>query len=224
MKPRKSKVSRKSRRGGSGKPPRWLVLGALAASAAMWGNRPLAAETREGDAAGNLPGGDTNEIGRADGSEPHRGARRPAAATTRRFDITAGSLAQAYQAATGVRVQAAPAGIADLDSPGVSGILNAEQALAQLLEGTVLVYRFTATSAVAIDVATLAETLEVTASPSPSPFSGRLTDRWSAFLGYTLLSSEILRSNTPAEVGRELTNTPENSWCATTARGPCCST
>jgi catecholate siderophore receptor len=42
--------------------------------------------------------------------------------------------------------------------------------------------------------------------------SGRLTERWNAYLGYTLLSSEVLESNTPAEVGKELPNTPEHSF------------
>ncbi len=41
--------------------------------------------------------------------------------------------------------------------------------------------------------------------------SGRITPSWFASVGYTLLRSEILKSNTPAEVGKELLNTPENS-------------
>jgi outer membrane receptor protein involved in Fe transport len=38
-----------------------------------------------------------------------------------------------------------------------------------------------------------------------------LTARWSTFFGYTFLDSEVVKSNTPAEVGSELTNTPEHS-------------
>ncbi|MEA2564088.1 MAG: catecholate siderophore receptor [Acidobacteriota bacterium] len=41
--------------------------------------------------------------------------------------------------------------------------------------------------------------------------SGALNSRWQAFLGYTWMASEVLKSNTPAEVGRELANTPEHS-------------
>jgi catecholate siderophore receptor len=41
--------------------------------------------------------------------------------------------------------------------------------------------------------------------------SGTLTRRWHAFFGYTYLASEVLESNTPAEVGKDLANTPENS-------------
>jgi catecholate siderophore receptor len=41
--------------------------------------------------------------------------------------------------------------------------------------------------------------------------SGRLTDRWTAFFGYTWLDSEIVKSNTAVEVGNEFANTPEHS-------------
>ncbi|HEX2643713.1 MAG TPA: TonB-dependent receptor, partial [Thermoanaerobaculia bacterium] len=41
--------------------------------------------------------------------------------------------------------------------------------------------------------------------------SGQITRRWSAFFGYTYLDSEVVKSNTPAEVGNPLANTPEHS-------------
>jgi catecholate siderophore receptor len=41
--------------------------------------------------------------------------------------------------------------------------------------------------------------------------SGRLTDRWTAFFGYTWLDSDIVKSNTAVEVGNEFANTPEHS-------------
>lgn len=41
--------------------------------------------------------------------------------------------------------------------------------------------------------------------------SGLLTDRWTAFFGYTWLDSEIVKSNTAAEVGNEFANAPEHS-------------
>src|SRR5690606_24210050 len=41
--------------------------------------------------------------------------------------------------------------------------------------------------------------------------TGNLTSRWSTALGYTYMESEILESNTPAEVGKELSNTPKSS-------------
>lgn len=42
--------------------------------------------------------------------------------------------------------------------------------------------------------------------------SGSLTRRWHVFGGYTLLDSEIVESNTPAEVGRRIVNTPRHSF------------
>ena len=40
---------------------------------------------------------------------------------------------------------------------------------------------------------------------------GSLTRAWKIFAAYTYLDSKILKSNTPAEVGKELINTPKNS-------------
>lgn len=41
--------------------------------------------------------------------------------------------------------------------------------------------------------------------------NGNITREWNVFAAYTYLDSEIVDSNTPAEVGRELQNTPKNS-------------
>jgi catecholate siderophore receptor len=41
--------------------------------------------------------------------------------------------------------------------------------------------------------------------------SGRITDRWSTFFGYTWLDSRIVKSNTAAETGSDLANAPEHS-------------
>jgi catecholate siderophore receptor len=41
--------------------------------------------------------------------------------------------------------------------------------------------------------------------------TGSITREWSIFAAYTLLDSEILKSNTAAEVGKALINTPKNS-------------
>jgi len=41
--------------------------------------------------------------------------------------------------------------------------------------------------------------------------SGIITSRWRIFAAYTYLDSEIVKSNTPSEVGKELQNTPKNS-------------
>ncbi len=41
--------------------------------------------------------------------------------------------------------------------------------------------------------------------------TGQITRRWSVFSGYTFMDSEILESNTPAEVGQPVNNTPRHS-------------
>lgn len=41
--------------------------------------------------------------------------------------------------------------------------------------------------------------------------TGYITREWSLFAAYTYLDTEIVKSNIPAEVGRELLNTPKNS-------------
>jgi catecholate siderophore receptor len=51
--------------------------------------------------------------------------------------------------------------------------------------------------------------------------SGSVVRGWQLFAAYTLLDSEIVKSNTPAEVGREILNTPRNSfslWTTYTSR------
>lgn len=51
--------------------------------------------------------------------------------------------------------------------------------------------------------------------------TGRLTRRWSVFGAYTYMDSEVVRSNTPAEVGKPVSNTPKHSFSLwTTVRLP----
>lgn len=42
--------------------------------------------------------------------------------------------------------------------------------------------------------------------------AGRITDDWQIFAGYTIMHSEIVESKNAAEVGNELSNTPEQSF------------
>jgi catecholate siderophore receptor len=42
--------------------------------------------------------------------------------------------------------------------------------------------------------------------------TGQLTRQWQIFSAYTFLESETVESNVPAEVGKELVNTPRNSF------------
>jgi catecholate siderophore receptor len=49
--------------------------------------------------------------------------------------------------------------------------------------------------------------------------TGMITSTWKVFAGYTLLDSEVVKSNTPTEVGRELPLTPRNSFNIWTTYG-----
>ena len=42
--------------------------------------------------------------------------------------------------------------------------------------------------------------------------TGQITRGWSVFSGYTFMDSEVLESNTPAEVGKPVSNTPRHSF------------
>jgi catecholate siderophore receptor len=41
---------------------------------------------------------------------------------------------------------------------------------------------------------------------------GRITDQWQVFAGYTLLHSEIVKTTVPANLGKQLLNTPNNAF------------
>ncbi|MFX8910846.1 TonB-dependent receptor, partial [Acinetobacter baumannii] len=41
---------------------------------------------------------------------------------------------------------------------------------------------------------------------------GRITEKWQVLAGYTYLDSAVVKSTRPAEVGRQLANTPANSF------------
>ena len=95
---------------------------------------------------------------RAEEATGSSGSTKPAAQTeqpVRRFDIVAGPLdaaLQAFEAVTQVKVQAPSASLRGFASPGVSGVFTAEQALAQLLSGTRITFRFTGTDEVKLEV------------------------------------------------------------------------
>lgn len=137
----------------SGKPPRWLVLGALAASTGL--NARAAAAN---PAAGPWLAPAERQMA-AEASPP------------RRFDIPSGSLETvlaAFTRETGIAVRATDPAIHALASPGVSGTLAAEEALDRLLAGTGVSCRFTAAKAVELALTTVSESIDVTVSPSPS--------------------------------------------------------
>jgi catecholate siderophore receptor len=80
------------------------------------------------------------------------------------FDIPQGPLdnvLNAFQGVTGWRVQVANESIRNLTSPGVKGVLNAEQALKQLLSGTGLTFSFTDAKTIQLELKGPSDSMEV---------------------------------------------------------------
>jgi outer membrane receptor protein involved in Fe transport len=99
------------------------------------------------------------------------------AAQSFRFDIPAGSLAQAlgvFQTVTGAKV-AIDASLAGLWSPGVSGVFTTSRALDQLLSGTGLIARLTAVNTFSVEIWVSPERVEVTAATTPYRTEGSQT-------------------------------------------------
>jgi len=129
---------------------RWAAMGTLVAYSAV-GTKTVA---RAQDVTRTGPG--NGSISQTQGSQP-----------VRRFDIPAGSLDSVladFRRITGVAVTVSKEGIRSLSSPGVTGLYTPEQALQKLLADTGLAYRFTAADAVSLDLQSVSQSVEVTAS------------------------------------------------------------
>jgi catecholate siderophore receptor len=87
----------------------------------------------------------------------------------RRFDIPAGTIQETvalFRKATGLDVSLTNDGIAQLAANPVTGVLTSQQALDQMLRGTGVHWRFSGPSSVVLELNTVAESVEVTASAS----------------------------------------------------------
>jgi catecholate siderophore receptor len=85
----------------------------------------------------------------------------------RRYDIPAGPIETAlaaYQSASGVTVTFQADLVRGISSAGVSGMFTGEQALARLLAGTALAFRFTAPFAAVVEIRIASESVEVMAA------------------------------------------------------------
>ena len=127
----------------------WIVAGAIVATAALGGSELRAQSARSNQAF-------------------DRSAGAPAEQTQerRRFDIQSGPLSDVVAALerAGLHVQVALDAIKSINSPGVAGLMTDEQALAQILQGTGLSFRFTGARAATIEVGGVSESLDVRAS------------------------------------------------------------
>jgi catecholate siderophore receptor len=152
----------------SGKPPRWLVLGALA-STAMSGR--FASKAYAQDDRATMYRESIAQVLPAPRFDLSPDAAPGTSLAARRFDIPPGPLSEAlaaFEDAAGVTVEVSSEAIQGLRSPGVSGLFTVDRALQELLAGTGLTFRFTASRTVAIELPTVSETLDVTERVAPS--------------------------------------------------------
>lgn len=158
----------------------WMAAGTLAAYAAVRPTaRALPAETAYGAAGG---------------------AGAPATLPVRRFEIAPGPLGavlEAYRAVSGIKVNVPDAGLLQIPSPGVKGVISVEVALKQLLVGTSLGFRFTAADAAALSFDASEET--VVTGEAPLEISPKFTQ--------PLLDTPKTISVVPQELMEEQANT-----------------
>jgi catecholate siderophore receptor len=114
----------------------------------------------------------------------------------RRFEIPPGPLGtvlDAFERETGVKVSVSNGAIRYLNSPGVSGVLTIDQALQQLLAGTGVSYRFTGALSVMLDLHALSESVEVTGRTVPTVSSPKYTEPLRDIpQTITVISSEVM--------------------------------
>jgi catecholate siderophore receptor len=150
--PLKKEPRRKSRQSSWPVAYRWAAMGTLVAYSAV-GTKTFNLARAQDVTRPNPANG---SVSQTQGSQP-----------VRRFDIPAGSLDStlaAFEQVTGLSINYAKEGFRSLSSPGVSGVYTAEQALQRLLADTGLTYRYTAATAVTLDLKNVATSVEVTTS------------------------------------------------------------
>jgi len=131
---------------------RWAAMGTLVAYSATGAKTFNLAWAQ--DIARPVPA--NGAISQPQGSQP-----------VRRFGIPAGpldSVLEAFQQVTGITVALSNQGLRAILSPGVTGLYTPDQALQKLLGGTGIIYRFTSSGSVFLDLKSVAQSVEVTAT------------------------------------------------------------
>ena len=113
------------------------------------------------------------------GTASHGGAKSTAQLPLWRFDIPAGSMAEAlraFETASGatVRVEFDRVVLDSLHSPGVTGLLSDAEALARLLSESGIQHRFTGRRTAVLTLQTVSDTIDVSA-PAPEIASPKFT-------------------------------------------------
>ena len=143
--------TRKSPARGAGNWPvayRWVAMGTLVAYSAVGSRTVALAQTPPQNNRAGSP-------------------QSPGAQPRWRFEIAAGPLdavLSAFGQVTGLTVSFSKEGIRALPSPGVSGFYTADRALQKMLADTGVTYRFTSPSSVVLDLQSVANSVEVSAS------------------------------------------------------------
>jgi catecholate siderophore receptor len=158
-------MNRKSRK--RSRRPRWLFAGALAAStsisASLAGRLTPNAFAQELATPALAALMDEAWLGKL-------ASAQTAGMAALRFDIPPGPLGaalDAFQAASGVRIEIEDDAVREVGSPGVSGLLTPDEALAKLLEGTGVSHLFLDARTARVGLR-LAESVDVVAPAAPS--------------------------------------------------------
>ena len=130
---------------------KWVAMGTLVAYSALGSHKVALAQVPQAPASPkNTP--------------PQTQATLP----THFFDVPPGPLEEilpAFETASGLHVVLGNVAIGKVQSPGASGDYTNEQALARLLDGTGVSYRFAGAELVRLDLASVEQSLTVNAPP-----------------------------------------------------------
>ena len=168
-KARRKQLSRQSsavRRGGM------ITWGALLAGAALASPQPASAAIRELRADPRLSlihdalqGPSRTRLATNRRSAADAAQEQVAAQESKTFNIPAGPLstvAAAFEAATGLSLVPSSPSMGAITSPGVSGTMSVEQALAAITDGTSLTFRFTTSNTVSLEFRVDSQSVDVT--------------------------------------------------------------
>jgi catecholate siderophore receptor len=144
--------------------PSWAVMGTLVASTAFLTAQPVTVSASIVAEALRPRVPIQLDMARVAGA---RRGQAPQQQPARRFDIPPGPLEivlAAFEEFSGMKVTLSIDAIRSIQSPGVTGSFTTERALQQMLAGTSVAFHLTGPGAVTLDLATVAESVDVTAT------------------------------------------------------------
>jgi len=129
------------------------------------------------------------------------------------FDIQPGLLdmvTEEFERVTGLDIVLSRSGIGNLPSPGVRGDFVPEKALEQILAGTGVTFRYTASNNITLDLNAVSETVDVTtAPPAVSPSSAKYTESLHDIpQTIQIISQDVIETQGVATLSEVLRNVP----------------